>query len=113
MIKVPLHQEIWLNIRIWAKGNKISDAELASLLRVNIRTLSSYDISAHTLTLDKLSNLSVATDINLSYFIPFTSSQLTKLSTMKGVTPSEESSYDDIRSMDEKTKAIFKKFHWH
>lgn len=113
MIKVPLHQEIWLNIRKWAKIHKISDAELASLLRVNIRTLSYYDISAHTLTLDKLSNLSVATDINLSYFIPSTSSQLTALSRMKGETPSEESPYDEIKSWNEKTKAILKKYHWH
>ncbi len=44
MKNIPLYQEIWLNIRKWAKIYKISDAELASLLKVNLTALSNYQI---------------------------------------------------------------------
>ncbi len=70
MIKSPLYQEIWQNIRKWARDKEISDNTFAAYLRVNVRTLSTYDISAHSLTLEKLSNLSASAGVNLVRFIP-------------------------------------------
>ncbi len=72
MYKLPLFQVIWQNIRKWARENKISDDTLAVYLRVNVRTLATYDITAHALTLEKLSNLSEASDVNIIDFIPRT-----------------------------------------
>ena len=75
---------------------------VASLLGVDLRTLSSYDESAHNLTLEKLTNLSEVTDINISYFIPFTESQLAALSKIK-------TNSDNI--IDDKYIAM-KRFNW-
>ena len=69
---------------------------------VDLRTLSSYDESAHNLTLEKLTNLSEVTDINISYFIPFTESQLAALSKIR-------TNSDNI--IDDKYIAM-KRFNW-
>ena len=100
--KVPIYQKIWRNIREWAMRENISEAGLASLLGVDLRTLSSYDESAHNLTLEKLTNLSEVTDINISYFIPFTESQLAALSKIR-------TNSDNI--IDDKYIAM-KRFNW-
>ena len=70
MKNVKIYQQIWRNILEWAIGEKISYVELASLLGVKLSTISSYNKSAHNLTLEKLTNLSEVIDINISYFIP-------------------------------------------
>ncbi len=53
----PLSKNLWLAIRAWQKLVGMSDEALAACLKVNVRTLKSYDISAHGLTLEKLDNL--------------------------------------------------------
>ena len=53
----PLSKNLWLAIREWQKSVGMSDEDLAACLKVNVRTLKSYDISAHGLTLEKLDNL--------------------------------------------------------
>lgn len=53
----PLSKGAWNWLREWQHEKGISDEELASAMKLNIRTLRSYDISAHTLTLEKLDNL--------------------------------------------------------
>jgi len=53
----PLSKDLWLAIRAWQKLVGMSDETLAACLKVNVRTLKSYDISAHGLTLEKLDNL--------------------------------------------------------
>ena len=53
----PLSKNFWLAIRAWQKAIGMSDEVLAACLKVNVRTLKSYDISAHGLTLEKLDNL--------------------------------------------------------
>lgn len=53
----PLSKDLWLAIRAWQKLVGMSDEDLAACLKVNIRTLKSFDISAHGLTLEKLDNL--------------------------------------------------------
>lgn len=53
----PLSKNFWLAIRAWQKAIGMSDEDLAACLKVNIRTLKSYDISAHGLTLEKIDNL--------------------------------------------------------
>ena len=53
----PLSKGVWIWLREWQHEKGISDKELASAMKLNITTLSSYDISAHTLTLEKLDNL--------------------------------------------------------
>lgn len=53
----PLSKNLWLAIRAWQKLVGMSDETLAACLKVNVRTLKSYDISAHGLTLEKLDNL--------------------------------------------------------
>lgn len=55
--RVPISILLWIWIREWQKDAKVTDEELAGLLKVNVRTLKSYDISAHGLTLEKLDNL--------------------------------------------------------
>lgn len=54
--KVPFPKLFWIWIRQWQKENGISDEDLAATFSVNIRTLKSYDVSAHGLTLDKIDN---------------------------------------------------------
>ena len=53
----PLSKDLWLAIRAWQKAVGMTDEVLAACLKVNIRTLKSFDISAHGLTLEKLDNL--------------------------------------------------------
>ena len=53
----PLSKNLWLAIRAWQKLVGMSDETLAACLKVNVRTLKSYDILAHGLTLEKLDNL--------------------------------------------------------
>ena len=55
--KWPLSMLLWFFIREWQIVAKVTDEELAGFLKVNVRTLKSYDISAHGLTLAKLDNL--------------------------------------------------------
>lgn len=69
MKNVKIYNQIWHNIREWTMRENISEAGLASLLGIDLRTLSSYDESAHNLTLKKITNLSEVTDINISYFM--------------------------------------------
>ena len=53
-IKHPqLSKDLWLAIRAWQKAVGMTDEVLAACLKVNVRTLKSYDISAHGLTLEK------------------------------------------------------------
>lgn len=53
----PLSKAVWFWLREWQHEKGMSDKELASAMKLNIKTLSSYDISAHTLTIEKLDNL--------------------------------------------------------
>ena len=53
----PLSKAAWSWLREWQHNKGISDKDFAAGLKLNIKTLGSYDISAHTLTLEKLDNL--------------------------------------------------------
>lgn len=53
----PLSMLLWIWIREWQKEANVTNEELAGFLKVNVRTLKSYDISAHRLTLEKLDSL--------------------------------------------------------
>jgi hypothetical protein len=52
-----LSKNLWSLIRKWQQIKRMSDEDLAACLKVNNRTLKSFDISAHGLTLEKLDNL--------------------------------------------------------
>lgn len=53
----PLSKAAWIWLREWQQEKGMSDKELASAMKLNIKTLKSYDVSAHTLTIEKLDNL--------------------------------------------------------
>lgn len=52
-----LSKNLWGLIREWQHIKGMSNEELAACLKVNTRTLKSFDVSAHGLTLEKLDNL--------------------------------------------------------
>ncbi len=54
--RVPFPKFFWICMRQWQKENNISDEDLAATFSVSIRTLKTYDVSAHGLTLDKIDN---------------------------------------------------------
>ncbi|SEL38162.1 hypothetical protein SAMN02910353_02505 [Ruminococcus sp. YRD2003] len=56
-IPPPLSKVLWSWLREWQNTKKMTDEDLAAAMKLNIRTLKSYDVSAHTLTLEKLDNL--------------------------------------------------------
>ena len=53
----PLSKAGWIWLREWQHKKGISDEDFAAYLKLHINTLGSYDISAHTLTIEKLDNL--------------------------------------------------------
>lgn len=66
----PLSKVVWMWLREWQRENGLSDEDLAAALKLNINTLKSYDISAHTLTIEKIDNLVATVGIEpLSYVI--------------------------------------------
>ena len=53
----PLSKAVWILLREWQHKKGFSDENLAAALKLNINTLKSYDISAHSLTVEKIDNL--------------------------------------------------------
>lgn len=63
-VKPPsLSKAVWSWLREWQHNKGISDKDFAAGLKLNIRTIESYDTSAHTLTIEKLDNLVAAVGI--------------------------------------------------
>ena len=57
-VKPPsLSKAVWSWLREWQHSKGISDKDFAAGLKLNIKTIESYDTSAHTLTIEKLDNL--------------------------------------------------------
>lgn len=65
MPRITLYRRIWCKIRYWQQLREISDAELASYLKVGERTLHQYDISAENVTLGRIDNLLYVTGMEL------------------------------------------------
>ncbi len=63
--RITLYRRIWCKIRYWQQLREISDAELASYLKVGERTLHQYDISAENVTLGRIDNLLYVTGMEL------------------------------------------------
>ena len=63
--RITLYRRIWCKIRYWQQLREISDAELASYLKVGERTLHQYDISAENVTLGRVDNLLYVTGMEL------------------------------------------------
>ncbi len=53
----PLSKAVWSWLREWQHNNGLSDEEFTAGLKLNVKTVKSYDTSAHTLTIEKLDNL--------------------------------------------------------
>lgn len=53
----PLSKAVWIWLREWQHKKGMSDEDLAAAMKLNIKTLKSYDVSAHTLTIEKIDNL--------------------------------------------------------
>lgn len=53
----PLSKALWIWLREWQHEKGMSDEDLAAAMKLNIKTLKSYDVSAHTLTIEKIDNL--------------------------------------------------------
>lgn len=61
---------LWTWIREWQASANVSDKELAGLFKVSLRTLKSYDISAHSITLEKIDNfINTAGESPLKYIL--------------------------------------------
>lgn len=53
----PLSKVLWIWLREWQHEKGMSDENLAAALKLKIDTVESYDISAHSLTVEKIDNL--------------------------------------------------------
>ena len=51
---LPIYDLLWISIRKWQRDTGTSNTELARILGISQRTLSDYDKSARTMTLEKL-----------------------------------------------------------
>ena len=68
--RIQLSRMLWIWIREWQASANVSDKELAGLLKVSLRTLKSYDISAHSITLEKIDNfINTAGESPLKYIL--------------------------------------------
>ena len=63
--RITLYKHIWARIRYWQNLRDVSDAELASYLKVGERTLREYDKSAENITLGRVDNLLYVTGMEL------------------------------------------------
>ena len=63
--RITLYKRIWCKIRYWQQLKEVSDAELASYLKVGERTLHEYDKSAQNITLGRVDNLLYVTGMEL------------------------------------------------
>ena len=64
--RITLYKHIWARIRYWQNLRDVSDAELASYLKVGERTLHEYDKSAENITLGRVDNLLYVTGMELN-----------------------------------------------
>ena len=64
-IRISIYKKIWCKIRYWQNLKDISDNELASYLQVCERTLRDYDKSARNITLEKIENFLIVTNMEL------------------------------------------------
>ena len=55
-MNLPAYDRLWISIRKWQRATGISNSEIARMLGLSERTLHSYDKSARTMTLEKLTN---------------------------------------------------------
>jgi len=55
--RVPYSSFYWYWLRQWQRESDISDADLATCLKVSLRTLKAYDSTPHNFNLDRLDNL--------------------------------------------------------
>lgn len=63
--RTPIYKSIWLKIRYYQLLNDITDAQLAECLQVGERTLREYDKSARHVTLEKVDNFLVSSNLQL------------------------------------------------
>ena len=63
--RVPVYKAIWLKIRYYQLLNDITDSQLAECLQVGERTLREYDKSARHVTLEKVDNFLVSSNLQL------------------------------------------------
>jgi len=54
ILDFPIYDLLWISIRKWQRDTGTSNTELARILGISQRTLSDYDKSARTMTLEKL-----------------------------------------------------------
>ena len=64
--RITLYKRIWCKVRYWQNLRDVSDAELASYLKVCERTLHEYDKSAENITLGRVDNLLYVTGMELN-----------------------------------------------
>lgn len=64
--RITLYKRIWCKIRYWQNLRDVTDAELASYLKIGERTLREYDKSAQHVTLEKIDNLLSITGMELN-----------------------------------------------
>ena len=64
--RIPVYKSIWLKIRYYQLLNDITDAQLADCLQVGERTLKEYDKSARHVTLEKVDNFLVSSNMQLN-----------------------------------------------
>ena len=64
--RISVYKKIWCKIRYWQSLKDISDSELAAYLQVCERTLRDYDKNARNITLEKIENFLVVTNMELS-----------------------------------------------
>ena len=64
--RITLYKRIWCKVRYWQNLRDVSDAELASYLKVGERTLREYDKSAENITLGRVDNLLYVTGMEFN-----------------------------------------------
>lgn len=64
--RITLYKHIWCKVRYWQNLRDVSDAELASYLKVGERTLHEYDKSAENITLGRVDNLLYVTGMDFN-----------------------------------------------
>lgn len=68
--RIQLSRMLWTWIREWQANANLSDKDLAGLLKVSLRTLKSYDISTHSITLEKIDNyINTASETPLKFIL--------------------------------------------
>lgn len=55
-MNLPAYDRLWISIRKWQRATGTSKSEMARMLGISERTLRSYDKSARTMALEKLTN---------------------------------------------------------